>query len=218
MDKNKIAIFVDFDECLIHGFTTSDNKKPIYDEVKQNFEVSSIDDAGSTYAIVLRPGAREFLKSLHKITSNVFILTAGLKQFQTKVARAIGLMNLVKDLYGRDSTDVPIYPVCVLIDDMWIKSPNTFKKSRQMGIIDNQTIEKINSGVWNYTDEQTIADTIAKHYIQIEHFDATNPKDQGFAKVYPLIKPKIDELSKEIKNTLNEKIVKSFKKKKITIR
>jgi hypothetical protein len=216
MDKNKIAIYVDFDECLIHGFNVSDNKQPTFDEVKKQFETAWIPDGKDVYAIVLRPGAREFLKSLQKITPNVFILTAGMKNFQTQVATAIGLIDLVKGLYGRDSTDVPTFPISVLIDDMWIKSPNTFKKSLQMGVIGDETMEKINHGPWNQDDEEYVAETIAKHFIQIDHFDATNPKDNGFAKVLPQIKPKLAPQITELKDILKEKIVTTFKKKKVS--
>ncbi len=215
MDKGNIAIYVDFDECLIHGFTNSDNKEPTFDQVKTQFETAWIPDDKDMYAIVLRPGAREFLKDLQKITPNVFILTAGMKEFQTRVATAIGLIDLVKGLYGRDSNDVPVFPVSILIDDMWIKSPNTYKKSLQMGIIDNDTIERINHGPWVSEDEDTVENTIAKHYIQIDHFDATNPNDQGFAKVLPQIKPKLVALERELGVVLKEKIVKTFKKKKV---
>lgn len=212
MDKNKTGIFVDFDECLIHGFRVA-HKSTTYDKAKQKFETASIADGKSTYAIVLRPGAKEFLKSLQKITPNIFILTAGLKQFQTSVALEIGLMGLVKGLYGRDCTDVPTFPFCVLIDDMSIKSPNTFRKCQQMGIIHTDIIEKINYGTWNTEDEETVVDTIKRHFIPIERFTAQNSLDNGFATTFPLIKP---TLEKQKNDSLRGKIAHVFENQKIS--
>lgn len=211
MGKDKVAIYVDFDECLIHGFTVNDGKNPTFDEVKKDFEVSWIADGKEMYAIVLRPGAKDFLKSLQAITPNIFILTAGQKEFQTRVATEAGLIGLVKGLYGRDSTDTPQFPISVLIDDLWIKSSNTYKKSLQMGIIDDDTIRKINQGPWNPDDEEKVANIISKHYIKISHFDATNKNDKGFSEIFPLIQPKIDHLKKEFNDYLKEKIVKIFR-------
>ena len=217
MDNNKYAIFVDFDECLIHGFTASDRKTPTFDEVKKDFEVTWIADEETKYVIVLRPGAKEFLQELKKITPNIFILTAGLKDFQIKVAESAGLFGLVKGLYGRDSTDVPKFTCPILIDDMWLKSGNTFRKCQQMGIIDRETQERIDHGPWVDGDEDAVAALIEKHYIQIRHFDATDKNDAGFQEVMPKIQPKLDVLSHEFRDYLKEKIIAVFKEGKAKI-
>jgi hypothetical protein len=211
MGKDKVAIYVDFDECLIHGFTVTDGKNPTYEQVKRDFEVSWIADGKEMYAIVLRPGAKEFLKSLHAITPNVFILTAGQKEFQTRVATEASLIGLVKGLYGRDSTDTPQFPISVLIDDLEIQSSNTFKRCLQMGIVDKDTQRRTQHGPWDQNDTNRVIKTISKHYIKISHFDATNKNDTGFAEVLPQIQPKIDHLKKEFNDYLKEKIVKIFK-------
>jgi hypothetical protein len=212
---NKVAIYVDFDECLIHGFTVTDGKNPTFDEVKKDFEVSWIPDGKEMYAIVLRPGAKEFLNSLQKITPNVFILTAGQKEFQTKVATAAGLIGLVKGLYGRDSTDTPQFPISILIDDLEIQSSNTFKKCLQMGIVDKDIHHRTQYGPWNQSDTNKVIETISKHYIKISHFDATNKNDKGFSEVLPQIQPKVDHLKKEFNDYLKEKIVRIFKESEI---
>lgn len=212
------AIYVDFDECLIHGFHAGDNKEPSFDELKKSYETAWIPDEGETYAIIVRPGAREFLQSLQKITPNVFILTAGLKNFQTRVAEEVGLLGLVKGLYGRDSTDVPQFPVSVLIDDLWIESQNTYHKCVQMGVIDQETMQRIDHGPWNQEETDKVVETIRKHYIQISHFTGENLNDHGFAEVLPKIQPKLDELTKEVEELLQEKIITTFTEARITER
>lgn len=211
MGNDKVAIYVDFDECLIHGFTVSDGKNATFEQVKQDFEVYSIPDGNGTYAIIIRPGAKEFLKSLHTITDNIFILTAGLKEFQTRAATEAGLMNLVKGLYGRDSTDTPQFPISVLIDDLEIQSSNTFKKCLQMGIVDKDIHHRTQYGPWSQGDTNKVIETISKHYIKISHFDATNKNDDSLLQILPKIQPKIDHLKKEFNDYLKEKIVRIFK-------
>ncbi len=212
------AIYVDFDECLIHGFHAGDNKQPSFEELKKSYETAWIPDEGETYAIIIRPGAKEFLQSLQKITPNVFILTAGLKNFQTKVAEAAGLLGLVKGLYGRDSKDVPQFTVSVLIDDLWIQSQNTYHKFFQMGVIDNETMERIKYGPWNQESTDQLVETITKNYIQIPHFTAEKVNDNGFAEVLPKIQLKLNNLDKEVDSILQEKIITSFTESKITDR
>lgn len=212
------AIYVDFDECLIHGFHAGDNKQPSFEELKKSYETAWIPDEGETYAIIVRPGVREFLQSLQKITPNVFILTAGLKNFQTRVADAVGLMGLVKGLYGRDSTDVPQFPVSVLIDDLWIQAENTYHKCFQMGVIDAETMQRIKHGPWSQEESDRVVEDITKHYIQISHFTAENLNDNGFADVLPKIQPKLAALTKEVEKILQEKIITTFTEAKITER
>lgn len=215
MEKDKIAIYVDFDECLIHGFTVTDGKNPTFEQVKKDFNVSCIPDGKELYAVVRRPGAIEFLTSLQSITSNIFILTAGLKEFQTKAATAAGLMDLVKGLYGRDSIDTPQFPISILIDDLEIQSSNTFKKCLQMGVVDKETHTRTKYGPWNQDDTDKVINTISSHYIKISHFDATNKNDNGLAEVLPQIQPKIDKLKKEFNDYLKEKIVRIFRESEI---
>jgi hypothetical protein len=213
--ENNTAIYVDFDECLIHGFNENDGRNPTHEEVKQDFEVTSIPDEGKQYIIVLRPGVREFLAALKKITPNVMILTAGKKDFQTKAAQAAGLLELVSGLYGRDSEDVPQFPISVLIDDLWIQCQNTFRKSQQMGIIDKETVRRTQYGPWSSDDTDNVVAKIDKHYIQIKHFDATNKNDNGFNEILPKIEPKLQAQRKEIAEVIQEKIISYFKEDKV---
>jgi len=210
MEKDKMAIYVDFDECLIHGFTNNDGKNPSYEEVKRNFETTWIPDDGNQYVIVIRHGAREFLQNLQKITPNVFILTAGMKNFQTRVAEAAGMLNLVKGLYGRDSKDVPTFPFSVLIDDLWIQCQNTYRKCVQMGVIDEETSQRVDHGPWNQEDTNRVVATIEKHYIQIKHFTGEDINDKGFEEVMPKIEPKLKAQEKELADYFQEKIKNTF--------
>lgn len=210
MNQNKIAIFVDFDECLIHGFNANDGRSPTHDEVKKQFETSVLNDEKEPYVIVLRPGAKEFLKDLHKITPNVFILTAGLKDFQSRAAKSIGLLPLVKALYGRDSKDVPIYQYSILIDDMWPNSSNSIHKFAQMGVIDSDTKERADHGPWNPKDATKLLQDLSHHFIQIKSFDATNMNDRGFDEIVLEIKPRIDYLVSASENLLENKITETF--------
>jgi hypothetical protein len=81
-----------------------------------------------------RPGALEFLDSLHDITPEVYCLTMGLTEHQTKVVESLGMLGKVKGVFGRDQLDrVPRLNNPILVDDLPHDHPNSAQKLRAMG-------------------------------------------------------------------------------------
>ena len=84
-----------------------------------------------------RPGALEFLDALNNITPDVYCLTMGITDYQTRVVEALGMRDKVKDVIGRDQLSrVPRLNNPILVDDLPHYHPNSAQKLEAMGAHD----------------------------------------------------------------------------------
>lgn len=208
---SNIGIYVDLDETLIHGFHPGDGRYPSDESVKSDFETAYIES--DNYLIVLRPGTKEFLKSLQSISPNIFILTAGQVEFQTQVASKIGILNLVKGIYGRDSkvNEVPKFGEAILVDDLGFFTPNTYYKLLQMGILYEDEYSEVKN-TRNYEFRKEFEKTYEKYYVLIPPFTAEDKNDNKLSTMVSQVKERLDSIKKV---TVQEKIVNYFTEKVI---
>lgn len=117
------TIFVDQDETLLHlGYKSEISNL-------KNKNSFFIDDLG----IVVRPNAYTFLKECRKI-AKVYILTAGITNFQRKILEKVNLINVVEGVYGLDQFhNVPQKKKATLIDNLPYNHPNSAAKLEAMG-------------------------------------------------------------------------------------
>ena len=141
-----MVIYVDLDETLV--------KTSNFRAITTHKDAVVIDDV---YSSVLRPGTRQFLKRLRKLTDKTYILTTGLSEFQRRVIYAHQIDDLIDGLYGRDE-----YPkirqnkFCLLIDDLPIDTMGVLLKLNAMGL---------------NTDGDPDYGELSKHYMNIEPFN-----------------------------------------------
>lgn len=153
-----MAIFVDLDETLVlqaplkehpASFDLTRSLTPM--EVlnmsnedlverlakKHGDELAIVKPNESRYLSMLcrrRPGALEFLDALNDITPDVYCLTMGITDYQTRVVEALGMRDKVKEVIGRDQLSrVPRLNNPILVDDLPHHHPNSAQKLQAMG-------------------------------------------------------------------------------------
>jgi hypothetical protein len=203
MSNNNTAVYVDLDDTLINAFSTNnEDEKEMYRRKFETAEVGNI-------IIVLRPFARQFLQSLNKITPNVYILTAGLTEHQSKISEAIGILKLSKGLFGRDAKNCPTFELPVLIDDLGIRMRNTYKKLYQMGVLEKNDLDSFDYGALSKEDMIEQEKRLAKYYISIKPFELRTT-DNEFNSMLPKVIQKLDNLKKELRIDIKEKVKAHF--------
>ena len=153
--KGEPIIFVDLDQTLVHTVVL-----PAFHHRK--FEDRKTFWYGFHHSATKnRPGADRFLKEL-SAQYTVFILTMGVSKFQTRVLKALDLLQYVEGVFGIDNyADVVRPERFLLIDDMPVMSPLAEEKLRWLG----RETRLMSS-------EQAIA-LYNAHYIQCEAFYGT---------------------------------------------
>jgi hypothetical protein len=128
--SNKFAIYVDQDETLLSLNGGGDIPH------KGNWAVQNAifkELFGQHLAIVPRPHAIEFLKEC-KTIAPTYVLTAGLSAYQEQVLEAVGMLDLIEDVFGRDRLhDLPQNVNGILIDNLPHNSGNSVAKLQAMG-------------------------------------------------------------------------------------
>jgi hypothetical protein len=152
------AIFVDQDETILYietaGYLPHKGEYAVKNAVFKNI-------MGHEMGIIIRPKAADFLKQCRSIAPT-YILTAGTTSFQERVLETVGLLSLVKDVYGRDRyQDVPKGRKGILIDNLPHNSHNSSAKLMAMG-----------GGM----------------YLKVPDWSGTDPKDNVLMAILPQIK------------------------------
>lgn len=156
--NNSKALFIDQDETLL----VTRNMETLVrmgSWANQNAKHGNI--MGNNVGIVVRPHAREFLEACRKIAPT-FILTAGITPFQEEVLEMANLLDVVKEVYGRDRYQlVPKTHAGLLVDNMHPHSSIVQEKLNAMG-----------GGL----------------YVNIPDWEGTNPNDKALPSVLAAIK------------------------------
>lgn len=112
--NNKVTLFIDQDETLL----VSRNIETVARMgAWANQHAAYHNIMGTNIGVIVRPGANEFLQECRRIAPTV-ILTAGATFFQEQVLEAVGLLNEVGEVFGRDRYhQVPKDRAGLLVDD-----------------------------------------------------------------------------------------------------
>ena len=207
MSDNDTVVYVDMDETLLHGYSVGDRRYIAQDN--GSFETAKLDN--EDYLIILRPFAKKFLQAMNKITPNVFILTAGRSDFQTRVAQKIGILPLTRGLYGRDSKNVPKFRIPLLVDDLGIRMGLTYRKFHQMGVLTDD--EFMTSQQTALSREELIAQEkrLADYYLLVKPFTAEHADDRVLVDAVPEVHRKLDIIKKSLdKSGIQDKIAEKF--------
>ncbi len=124
------TIFVDQDNTLLL-LSSMENLSRMGHWANNNSTFTNI--MGHNLGILPRPHAKAFLSECRRMAT-VYILTAGTSQFQEQVLKAVGLLDVVNGVYGRDTYyEVPKGKNSILIDNLPHTHPNSVAKMEAMG-------------------------------------------------------------------------------------
>jgi hypothetical protein len=173
------AVFVDFDETLA-----------ISEELGQSDKFDLIEgavryDHEDTKRIAgIRPGALKFLKELRQHANNVFILTTGGITHQTLVAKTLGILPLVDDLFNLGSM-VPQFRFPVLVDDLGSTTSGVMAKMEKIGVIKPKDWLKRDAKMEKY---------VSKFLCKVEPWRKCNLNDDIFEGVVSTVLRKLSGL------------------------
>lgn len=128
--KNKTSLFIDQDETLL---VTRHRETVVRMGHWANNNAVFTNIYGNDVGIILRPGVKEFLGECKKIAPT-YILTAGSTPFQLEVLEAVGVLDLVEEVYGRDRYHaVPKDRAGILVEDRRPNDIIVVEKLQAMG-------------------------------------------------------------------------------------
>jgi hypothetical protein len=134
MISNNPAFFVDFDETLV----SSNRVNKFNDELQELIDDQDVnkylfEDRGQNWVSFLRPHAIEFLNELKKL-GNVYILTAGAKEFQLPIKKYFHMPISDDHVFGPNQYfEVPYFKNAFLIDNLHFHASDIIDKLTVMG-------------------------------------------------------------------------------------
>lgn len=150
------TIFVDQDNTLLY---LSDVMTMSRLGSWANNNATFADIMGNNVGILPRPHAKNFLSECKKI-GTVYILTAGTTSFQEKVLESVGMLSMVKDVYGRDRYhEVPKGGHNILIDNL----PHThFNSDSKLAVMGGGMFLKVPDWNGDNKDDNALLETLVK--------------------------------------------------------
>ena len=175
-----VGIYVDLDNTLIFSSpVNSQGESEIDDEDMISLESTELDIGGSTYRVVLRPNAREFLKSLNSIGS-VYLCTSATIGYADAILSAFNLYPFFKNVISREllgKSGVKAHENVVLLDDLRSQSVDVQKKLKIMGVEyenpflnenDYDSYDEYQDAVMDHEKEHYL-----KHHIMVPSYHGT---------------------------------------------
>jgi hypothetical protein len=196
------AIFLDIDNTLLYQVPWAESsqlaalvkgasknalaKKSLEDVKKLLKEPDSCLMLGSTVMVITpRPGAHVFVEELKKYTKNLYIMTKGTVNHQSKVLKEAGFEGF-SGIFGRDSKLHPNMSISILVDN---NSPRDMTTVWKMSLLGMLTSER--PGTLEYSN------IIKAKYVQVSSFQ-NKLEDEPLDSYLDEVISKFDNLSSNV--------------------
>jgi len=159
-----LAIFVDMDETLVHTATRKAllSRMSARESAKHVFDLPPEIWWLSNDAVAVRRHAHEFLSLLNMITPDVYVYTAGLRGYQTRVLQAAKLLPYFAAVFGRGDR-TPCCKHAILIDNVCPNNPKIDELLKCCAVVDYICVNDFSG---DQDDELVIAARTVKGLVQ----------------------------------------------------